>query len=130
MVSGLVRRLRTKRQVIFSKTSRTLRFSVKIPADITGWACGTTRRRLLHAAEHSVVAHKEDGSQMFNFSEWLGTVSGASLANLYHPGNRRGFSPTAERVGYAVASDIGFDVLREFWPEIARKMKLLFRGQH
>jgi hypothetical protein len=91
---------------------------------------GSDQRRLLHAAEHAVVAHKEDGSQMFNFSEWLGTVSGASLANLYHPGNKRGFSPTAERVGYAVVSDIGFDVLREFWPEIARKLKLPFRGQN
>jgi hypothetical protein len=24
---------------------------------------------------------------------------------------------------------MGFDVLREFWPEIARKFKLPFRGQ-
>jgi hypothetical protein len=77
---------------------------------------GTFGRRLLHAAEHSVLAHKEDGSPMFNFSEWLGTTTTASLSNLYHPGNKRGFSPTAERVGYSVANDIGFDVLREFWP--------------
>ena len=90
---------------------------------------GKAGPRLLHAIEHSVLAHREDGSTMFNFSEWLGTVTAASLANLYHPGNRRGFSPTAERVGYAVGSDIGFDVLREFFPEIARKLKLPFRGQ-
>ncbi len=90
---------------------------------------GNTGPRLLHAVEHSVLAHRENGATMFNFSEWLGTITAASLANLYHPGNRRGFSPTAERVGYAVGSDIGFDVLREFFPEIARKIKLPFRGQ-
>jgi hypothetical protein len=33
-------------------------------------------------------------------------------------------------VGYAVGSDIGFDELREFFPEIARKLKLPFRGQN
>jgi hypothetical protein len=90
---------------------------------------GKAGPRLLHAVEHSVLAHRENGSTMFNFSEWFGTVTAASLANLYHPGNRRGFSPTAERVGYSVGSDIGFDVLREFFPEIARKLKLPFRGQ-
>ena len=25
---------------------------------------------------------------------------------------------------------MGFDLLREFWPEVARKFKLLFRGQN
>ncbi|HXR10121.1 MAG TPA: hypothetical protein VN792_05050, partial [Candidatus Acidoferrales bacterium] len=47
----------------------------------------------------------------------------------YHPDNRRGFAPTAENVGYSVAQGIGYDVLREFWPEIARKFKLPFRGE-
>ena len=88
---------------------------------------GSTRRRLLHAAEHAVVAHRDNGSQMFNFSEWLGTASGVALSNLYHPGNQRGFTPAARQVGYNIAVDVGFDILREFWPEIARKFKLPFR---
>ncbi|HXQ25538.1 MAG TPA: hypothetical protein VN822_03940 [Candidatus Acidoferrales bacterium] len=91
---------------------------------------GRTRTRLLHALEHSVVGYREDGTQMFNFSEWLGTTSAIALSNTYHPDNRRGFSPSAERVGYAVANDAAFDVLREFWPEIARKFNLPFRDQH
>ena len=92
-------------------------------------AHGGTRTRFFHALEHSVVAYREDGTRMFNFSEWLGTTSAVVLSNTYHPDNQRGFSPAAQRVGYAVASDAGFDVLREFWPEIARKFKLPFRGQ-
>ena len=66
---------------------------------------------------------------MPNFSEWLGTTSAVALSNVYHPDNRRGFGPSAERVVISVAQDAGFDVLREFWPEIARKFKLPFRGE-
>jgi uncharacterized protein (UPF0297 family) len=63
---------------------------------------------------------------MFNFSEWMGTTSAVALSNVYHPGNERGFGPAARRVGYAIATDMGFDVLREFWPEIARKLRMPF----
>ncbi len=88
---------------------------------------GSPGRRLLHAAEHVVVAHRDNGNRMFNFSEWLGTASAVALSNLYHPGNQRGFAPAARQMGYSMAEDIGFDVLREFWPEVARKFKLPFR---
>ena len=90
---------------------------------------GGTGHRLAHALGHVVVAHQESGSYMFNFSEWLGTSSAVALGDLYHPGNKPGVGPAAERVGFAVLQDAGFDVLREFWPEIARKFKLPFRGQ-
>jgi hypothetical protein len=92
-------------------------------------AHGKVGRRLLHAVEHAVVAHRDNGEQMFNFSEWLGTASTSVLSNTYHPDNRRGFAPAAERVGYSILQDMGFDVLREFWPEISKKFKLPFRGE-
>jgi hypothetical protein len=60
---------------------------------------GAGGKRMFHAAVHVLIAHREDGMHMFNFSEWLGNSSS------------------------------GFDILREFWPEIARKLKLPFRGQ-
>jgi hypothetical protein len=91
-------------------------------------AHGSTGRRFLHALEHSVVAYKEDGTQMFNFTEWLGTTSAVALSNTYHSDNKRGVGPAAARVGYSVAGDVGFDMLREFWPEIARKFRLPFHG--
>jgi hypothetical protein len=93
-------------------------------------AHGGVRQRLFHAMSHSVVAYRENGTQMFNFSEWLGTASAVALSNVYHPDNRRGFAPAAQRVGYGVGGDIGFDVLREFWPEIARKFQLPFRDRN
>jgi hypothetical protein len=85
------------------------------------------KKRFLHAIEHVVVAHSDNGNRMFNFSEWLGTVSAISLSNVYHPGNKRGFAPTAEGLGFSFLNDMGYDLLREFWPEIAHKFKLPFR---
>lgn len=91
---------------------------------------GSFRQRFFHAAEHSVVAHRENGAQMFNFTEWLGTTSAIVLSNTYHPDNQRGVAPTLSRLGASVGGDMGYDVLREFWPEIAHKFKLPFRGQN
>jgi hypothetical protein len=90
---------------------------------------GSGRRRFLHAVEHVFVAHRDNGKRMFNFSEWLGTTSAVVLSNTYHPDNERGFRPAAQAVGYSVIQDMGFDVLREFWPEISRKFKLPFRDE-
>jgi hypothetical protein len=75
------------------------------------------------------VAHRDDGSRMFNFSEWLGTTSAIVLNNTYRPDAGRGVAVTAERVGYSILQDMGFDVLREFWPEISKKFRLPFRGE-
>ena len=92
-------------------------------------AHGPARSRLLSALEHSVVAHRDNGNKMFNFSEWLGTASTVLVNNTYHPDYRRGVAPAAERVAFNVLTDAGFDVLREFWPEVAHKLRLPFRGE-
>jgi hypothetical protein len=93
-------------------------------------ARGGFSKRLIYAMSHVVIAHREtDGAPMFNFSEWLGGASAVALSNVYHPDHRRGFDAAARRMGYGVSSDVGFDVLREFWPEIAHKLKLPFREQ-
>ncbi len=92
-------------------------------------AHGGFRKRLFHALEHSVVAHHDDGSRMFNFSIWLGTTSSVVLSNTYHPDNQRGVLPAARAVTLNILQASADDVLREFWPEISRKLRLPFRGQ-
>jgi hypothetical protein len=88
---------------------------------------GSSGRRLWHAINHAFIAQRDNGDRMFNASEWLGTASVIALSNTYHPGNERGFGPAAQQMGYNIITDMGFDVLREFWPEIARKFRLPFR---
>ena len=88
---------------------------------------GTTRERTAHALTHVFVAQGDSGKKMFNYSEWMGTIAAASLSNTYHPGNDRGVGPASQRIAISIGTDVGFDILREFWPEIVRKLKLPFR---
>ena len=90
---------------------------------------GSPGKRVLHAAEHLFVTYRDDGTRTFNYSQWLGSASSAALGNLYHPGNLHGTGDTARRVGYGFAFDFGYDLLREFWPEVRQKLKLPFRGE-
>jgi hypothetical protein len=91
-------------------------------------AHGPFRKRVFHALGHSFVAYRVDGTRMFNSAEWFGTTSAILLSNSYHPGNERGAASIATRVGFSVVQDMGFDALREFWPEVSRKFNLPFRG--
>ncbi|HWZ42935.1 MAG TPA: hypothetical protein VNW97_05640 [Candidatus Saccharimonadales bacterium] len=88
---------------------------------------GPVTHRLAHAMRHVFVAHDDQGHLMFNYSEWMGTASSKALGNLYHPGNERGFGETTQRVGMSVTSDMAYDVLKEFWPEISHKFRLPFK---
>jgi len=90
---------------------------------------GRPRTRLFHAVEHTFVAHRDNGARMVNFTEWLGTTTAVVVNHAYHSGNERGFGPTAQEVGYSVGMNMGFDVLREFWPEISHKLKMPFRDR-
>jgi hypothetical protein len=87
---------------------------------------GSKKKRLFHAINHTFVTHTDSGGHTFNFSEWLGQSSTTALGNLYHPGNHRGFQPAARGVAYSVGTDMGFDVLREFWPEVTKRLRLPF----
>jgi hypothetical protein len=89
---------------------------------------GPTKKRLIHAATHVFVAHHPDGTHTFNYSEWIGSASSAALSNVYHPGNAFTTGQMASTMAFQIGFDAGFDVMREFWPEIARKLKLPFRG--
>lgn len=91
---------------------------------------GSGGRRLLHAIEHAFVAHADSGGRMPNISLWAGTTSGVLLSDLYHPGTTHGPGSVAWQVGFNVLEDTGFDILREFWPEIARKFHVPFRAEY
>ncbi len=60
----------------------------------------------------------------------MGATSAVVVSNGLNPGNERGIGATAKWAGFAVMTDMGLDILREFWPEIARKLKLPFQENH
>jgi hypothetical protein len=87
---------------------------------------GTTKQRLGHAFAHTLIARSDSGNPMPNFSLWAGAASTVAIQNLYHPGHERGFNSAARRTAYSIGTSMGFDILREFWPEVVRKLKLPF----
>jgi hypothetical protein len=93
-------------------------------------AHGSAGSRIAHALEHTVLAYRDNGRRMFNFSELFGNASGVALGNVYHPGAQRAFAAGAREVGYDYAFDAGFDLVREFWPEFSRKFHLPFRYEN
>ena len=88
---------------------------------------GSVKARLEHALAHRFIARGDSGRPEINYSEWFGDAASKALSNLYHPGNERGFGPTASRVGMTIGNGMAWDVLREFWPEVAHRFRFPFR---
>ncbi len=87
---------------------------------------GGFSRRVGYAITRLLVTRQDSGRKAFNISQMLGGFSSAALAVTYYPKDERDFSDVAERAGVQFAFDAGFNVLKEFYPEIGRK----FRRKH
>ncbi len=81
----------------------------------------------LHRTEYAVsrifVTRTDSGHQQFNFSEIFGSAAAASIATYsYHPQADRTLSNTASVWGTQVGYDTITYVVKEFWPDIRRKL--------
>ena len=83
---------------------------------------GGFSHRTGYALTRILVTRQDSGRKAFNFSEVLGSFSSAALAVTYYPKSERDFSDVAERAGVQFAFDAGFNLLKEFYPEIERKI--------
>jgi hypothetical protein len=83
---------------------------------------GGARHRTGYAVSRTFITRSDAAGRQFNFSEVLGSAVAAGLSNTYHaPGDRsvRGTLSTWELL---VAYDTAQTVLKEFWPDIRRKV--------
>jgi hypothetical protein len=79
--------------------------------------------RTWHAASRVLVTKNDAGRRTFNFSEFCGTVSSSAISNAYYPREERGWADVMERAGSKIGGNaVGF-VVREFAPDILRKLK-------
>lgn len=81
-------------------------------------------RRTGYAISRLFVTRSDSGETQFNYSEILGSASAAGISTFsYHPHGDRNLS---NALG-VWASQVGFDgftyVMREFWPDIRRKLR-------
>ncbi|HUR37641.1 MAG TPA: hypothetical protein VM009_07470, partial [Terriglobales bacterium] len=70
------------------------------------------------------VTRGDSGRSQFNASQVMGAFSSAALVNIWYPPRDREASTTLMRGGTRLALGMGFNIVKEFWPEIGRKMRL------
>jgi hypothetical protein len=79
--------------------------------------------RVAYAASRSVVTRRRTtGSRRFNVSEIGGNLTAAALENAYYPSSSRSLTSTAGRWGMQVMWDTLANELKEFWPDIRRRL--------
>ena len=83
---------------------------------------GKPWRRAWYATTRSFVTHGRSGHSQFNFSDVSGNFIAAAASNLYHPAEDRTWPDTLTRWGTQMMWDILSDDLKEFWPDIRRKI--------
>lgn len=83
---------------------------------------GSVLRRIAYAASRSVVTRSNGGAPRFNASEIGGNLIATGLSNAYHSPSDRTVSGTLTRWGARVMWDTLSNELKEFWPDLHRKL--------
>src|ERR1700736_2711050 len=80
-------------------------------------------RRTGYAMSRIVITRSDAGTDQFNVSEVLGSAIAASISTYsYHPHADKTLSNTASVWGSQIGYDTVTIVLKEFWPDIRRKL--------
>jgi hypothetical protein len=79
-------------------------------------------RRSYHAVNRLFVTRTDSGETHFNYSESIGNAAAAALSNIYHVPSDRTASRNATTFGFLILYDGLSNGLKEFWPDIRRKV--------
>jgi hypothetical protein len=79
-------------------------------------------KRTAYALSREVVTKNDRGRNTFNTSEIAGNGIAAGISNLYYPAADRTFGKTANKWGQQIGLDAGFNIMKEFWPDIRHKV--------
>jgi hypothetical protein len=87
----------------------------------SGWS------RLGYAVGQIVWTHRDSGGGQFNFSEIAGNSTAVAISNAYYHDNRTAANAVS-KLGIQLGVDAASNVLKEFWPDIDRKLSKKRRG--
>jgi hypothetical protein len=76
-----------------------------------------------YALSRVFVTRTDSGKSQFNYSEVFGSAIAAGISTTYHPASDRTFSGVSGVWGTQVGSDTLTFVVKEFWPDIRRKLR-------
>jgi hypothetical protein len=82
---------------------------------------GGVWKRAFYAASRVVITDKDGGGKRFNYSEWVGNSIAVAVSNAYYPDGRSA-SDNAAKLLQQCGTDALSQVLKEFWPDIKRKL--------
>lgn len=106
--------------------SRTIRFGVAAvdhedPRFIRSNEAGFWRRARF-VTNHFFVARTDSGSQIPAFSRFAGTYGTAFISNAWYPESRANSYHAMQRGTTALSAGFGWNMLREFWPDIKQRL--------
>jgi len=81
----------------------------------SGWS------RLASAAGQIFWTHADSDHAQFNFSEIIGNSTAVAISTAYYPDNRTATNAIS-KLGVQLGVDMASNVLKEFWPDINRKL--------
>jgi hypothetical protein len=85
---------------------------------------GGFRHRAWYAFSRIIVTRGDNGNSQFNYSEVFGSALSAAVSTYsYHPHEDKTVANTAKVWGTQVGYDALTYVVKEFWPDIRRKLK-------
>jgi len=83
---------------------------------------GNFGSRLGYSLSRLFVTRTDSGRNTFNWSRLLGSAASSSLSNAYYPESQRGKTTTLFSFGLSYLSEAGANVVKEFSPDISRKL--------
>jgi hypothetical protein len=81
----------------------------------SGWS------RLGYAIGQIIFTHTDTGKKAFNYSEILGNSTAVAISTAYYPDNRD-VHDAVIKLSNQLGVDAASNVLKEFWPELQRKL--------
>jgi hypothetical protein len=84
-------------------------------------------KRTGYAVSRLLVTRTDSGGRTFNISEIVGNGAGAGISNTYYPSRERTWTKTGQKWLTQIGLDGGFNILKEFWPDINRA---IFHGKY
>jgi hypothetical protein len=82
---------------------------------------GTARSRLGYAMSRLFITRTDSGRNQFNYSEFLGSATSLAISNAYYP-DGRSLGNNMSRYSVQLGFDAASNVLKEFWPDLKRKL--------
>jgi len=83
-----------------------------------GWS------RLGYAMGQIFWTHNDSGKEGFNYSELAGNATAVAISNAYYTDGRT-LSDGASKMAVQIGVDMASNVLKEFWPDVRRKLHLV-----